>query len=148
MTIPARARYDGYRFPAEIIGHAVWLYFRLRLASAWWRSCWPSAASSSATKRYDNGRASSASSSLTRSVGAFPEWPINGTSMRWFGHRPDLPFCHKKRETMILMRSAGATLALALLAALSPFVGSNAAANQCTQAIPGKFLRSYNMVIR
>ena len=29
MTTPARARYAGYRFPAEIIGHAVWLYFRL-----------------------------------------------------------------------------------------------------------------------
>jgi hypothetical protein len=28
MTIPTRARYAGYRFPAEIIGHAVWLYFR------------------------------------------------------------------------------------------------------------------------
>jgi putative transposase len=26
MTTPARARYAGYRFPAEIIGHAVWLY--------------------------------------------------------------------------------------------------------------------------
>jgi putative transposase len=31
MTIPARARYGGYRFPAEIIGHAVWLYFRFPL---------------------------------------------------------------------------------------------------------------------
>ena len=28
MTTPARACYTGYRFPAEIIGHAVWLYFR------------------------------------------------------------------------------------------------------------------------
>jgi transposase-like protein len=28
MRTPARARYGGYRFPAEIIGHAVWLYFR------------------------------------------------------------------------------------------------------------------------
>jgi hypothetical protein len=28
---PARARYAGYRFPAEIIGHAVWLYFRFPL---------------------------------------------------------------------------------------------------------------------
>ena len=26
MMTPARARYTGYRFPAEIIGHAVWLY--------------------------------------------------------------------------------------------------------------------------
>ena len=31
MTIPARARYSGYRFPAEIISHAVWLYFRFPL---------------------------------------------------------------------------------------------------------------------
>jgi len=31
MTTRARARYAGYRFPAEIIGHAVWLYFRFPL---------------------------------------------------------------------------------------------------------------------
>ena len=31
MTTPARARYTGYRFRAEIIGHAVWLYFRFPL---------------------------------------------------------------------------------------------------------------------
>jgi len=31
MTTLARARYTGYRFPAEIIGHAVWLYFRFPL---------------------------------------------------------------------------------------------------------------------
>src|SRR6185312_13260815 len=31
MTTAARARYAGYRFPAEIIGHAVWLYFRFPL---------------------------------------------------------------------------------------------------------------------
>src|SRR5262245_40616653 len=31
MTTPARARYAGYRFPAEIIGHAAWLYFRFPL---------------------------------------------------------------------------------------------------------------------
>jgi putative transposase len=31
MTTLARARYGGYRFPAEIIGHAVWLYFRFPL---------------------------------------------------------------------------------------------------------------------
>ena len=27
MTTPACPRYAGYRFPAEIISHAVWLYF-------------------------------------------------------------------------------------------------------------------------
>jgi putative transposase len=31
MTTTARARYKGHRFPAEIIGHAVWLYFRFPL---------------------------------------------------------------------------------------------------------------------
>ena len=31
MTRPSRARYAGYRFPAEIISHAVWLYFRFPL---------------------------------------------------------------------------------------------------------------------
>jgi len=31
MTIPARARYSGYRVPAEIISHAVSLYFRFPL---------------------------------------------------------------------------------------------------------------------
>jgi len=30
MTTPARALHR-YRFPAEIIGHAVWLYFRFPL---------------------------------------------------------------------------------------------------------------------
>ena len=32
MRTSARTRYAGYRFPAEIIGHAVWLYFRFPLA--------------------------------------------------------------------------------------------------------------------
>ena len=31
MTTPARACYAGYRFPAEIIGYSVWLYFRFPL---------------------------------------------------------------------------------------------------------------------
>src|SRR3954452_6115373 len=32
MRTSARTRYAGYRFPAEIIGHAVWLYFRFPLS--------------------------------------------------------------------------------------------------------------------
>jgi hypothetical protein len=28
MRTSVRTRYAGYRFPAEIIGHGVWLYFR------------------------------------------------------------------------------------------------------------------------
>ena len=31
MTTVARTRYKGHRFPAEIVGHAVWLYFRFPL---------------------------------------------------------------------------------------------------------------------
>jgi putative transposase len=31
MRTSARTRYAGYRFPAEIIGHGVWLYFRFPL---------------------------------------------------------------------------------------------------------------------
>jgi len=31
MRTSARTRYAGYRFPAEIIGHIVWLYFRFPL---------------------------------------------------------------------------------------------------------------------
>ena len=32
MTTPAWPSYAGYRFPAEIISHAVWLYFRFPLS--------------------------------------------------------------------------------------------------------------------
>jgi len=31
MTPPIRSRYAGHRFPAEVIGHAIWLYFRFPL---------------------------------------------------------------------------------------------------------------------
>ena len=32
MTTPAPPSYAGHRFPAEIISHAVWLYFRFPLS--------------------------------------------------------------------------------------------------------------------
>ena len=32
MTIPAFPSYAGHRFPAEVISHAVWLYFRFSLS--------------------------------------------------------------------------------------------------------------------
>ncbi len=39
MTTPACSSYAGYRFPAQIISHAVWLYFRfplsLRMVDEW-----------------------------------------------------------------------------------------------------------------
>ncbi len=38
MTTPACPSYAGYRFPAEVIGHAVWLYFCFPLGSGRGRS--------------------------------------------------------------------------------------------------------------
>ncbi len=32
MTTPTCPSYAGYRFPAEVISHAVWLYFRFPLS--------------------------------------------------------------------------------------------------------------------
>jgi putative transposase len=32
MTTPALPSYAGHRFPAEVISHAVWLYFRFPLS--------------------------------------------------------------------------------------------------------------------
>ncbi len=32
MTTPAAPSYAGYRFPAEVISHAVWLYVRFPLS--------------------------------------------------------------------------------------------------------------------
>ena len=32
MTTPVRPSYAGYRFPAAVISHAVWLYFRFPLS--------------------------------------------------------------------------------------------------------------------
>ena len=32
MTTPGCPSYAGYRFPAEIVSHAVWLYFRFPLS--------------------------------------------------------------------------------------------------------------------
>ena len=32
MATPCSPSYAGYRFPAEVIGHAVWLYFRFPLS--------------------------------------------------------------------------------------------------------------------
>jgi hypothetical protein len=88
MTIPARARYGGYRFPAEIIGHAVWLYFRFPLGLRMVEELLATRGIISATKLYGNGRSNSASSSPTRSVVVFLEWAINGTWMRSCSRSP------------------------------------------------------------
>jgi hypothetical protein len=45
MTMRLDPRYAGYRYPAEIIATAVWLYFPFRSACGWLRTCWRRAAS-------------------------------------------------------------------------------------------------------
>ena len=54
MTSPA-PRYHGYRFPSEIISHAVWLYHRFGLSFAMSRICLLSAGSPSPTRRSGSG---------------------------------------------------------------------------------------------
>ena len=72
MRTSARARYSGYRFPAEIIGHSVWLYFRFPLGLRMVEELLAARGIVVSHETSDNGRASSVSLSLTRSVGAFP----------------------------------------------------------------------------
>ena len=60
MTAPAPPSYAGYRFPAEIISHAVWLYFRFPLSLRHVDEILAALASRSATRRCGNGRSSSA----------------------------------------------------------------------------------------
>ena len=79
MRTSARTRYAGYRFPAEIIGHAVWLYFRFPLGLRMVEELLAARGIIvSHEKPSDNGRASSASSLPTRSVAAFPGLATNG----------------------------------------------------------------------
>ncbi len=56
MTTPACPSYAGYRFPAEIISHAVWLYFRFPLSLRMVDELLARAASSSATRPCASGR--------------------------------------------------------------------------------------------
>jgi putative transposase len=82
MTTPARARYAGYRFPAEIIGHAVWLYFRFPLGLRMVEELLAARGIVVSHKPSDNGRASSVVISPTKSAAAFPGSATNGISMR------------------------------------------------------------------
>jgi hypothetical protein len=79
MTTPARARYAGYRFPAEIISHAVWLYFRFPLGLRMVEELLAARGIIvSHTKPSGSGRSNSASRSPTRSVVACRGLATNG----------------------------------------------------------------------
>ncbi len=49
--------YKGFRFPSEIISHAVWLYLRFSLSFRDVEEIWRNAGSSSLMKRCGNGAA-------------------------------------------------------------------------------------------
>ena len=78
MTTAARVRYKGHRFPAEIIGHAVWLYFRFPLGLRMVEELLAARGIIVSHETGGSGRASSASASPIRSVVAFLEWATSG----------------------------------------------------------------------
>ena len=82
MTTPACPSYAGYRFPAEIISHGVWLYFRFPLSLRMVDELLAARGIIVATRPCANGRASSARASRTRSGAGCPRPETNGTSTR------------------------------------------------------------------
>ena len=78
MTTPARARYTGYRFPAEIIGHAVWLYFRFPLGLRMVEELLAARGIIVSHETVGQWGKNSASSSPTGSAAAFPVSATNG----------------------------------------------------------------------
>jgi hypothetical protein len=56
MITPALPSYAGYRFPAEIISFAVWLYPAFRSVCAMSMRASPPVALTSAMRRYGSGR--------------------------------------------------------------------------------------------
>jgi hypothetical protein len=78
MTTPARARYAGYRFPAEIISHGVWLYFRFPLGSRMVEELLAARGIIVSHEPCGSGRSNSASSLPTRSVVACRGLATNG----------------------------------------------------------------------
>jgi hypothetical protein len=78
MMTPARAGYAGYRFPAEIISHAVWLYFRFPLGLRMVEELLAARGIIAATKPCGSGRSNSASHLPTRYVVACRGLATNG----------------------------------------------------------------------
>src|SRR5580704_6642012 len=82
MTTPARTRYAGYRFPAEIIGHGVWLYFRFPLGLRMVEELLAARGIIVSHETVRQWARKFGQQLPTRSVVAFLEWAINGISTR------------------------------------------------------------------
>jgi hypothetical protein len=78
MTAPVRTRYAGDRFPAEIIGHAVWLYFRFPLGLRMVEELLAARGIIVNHKPCGSGQGNSVSCSPTRSVVAYRASATNG----------------------------------------------------------------------
>lgn len=76
--------YAGYRFPAEIISHAVWIYFRFSPDTEMWKSFWLSVGLSRPMRRSASAVRSSASSMRTSCANIGQRPVTNGILMRCF----------------------------------------------------------------
>ena len=76
--------YSGFRYPAEIISHAVWLYFRFSLSFRDVEELLASRASSFPTRPFASGRLNSASCMPMRYAASNQSAVTSGISTRWY----------------------------------------------------------------
>ena len=76
------ARYKGYRYPIEVIGHAVWLYHRFALSLRDVEELMLARGVVVSTRRSGPGVRSSGRTTLPSYVGGDPASATNGTSTR------------------------------------------------------------------
>jgi len=88
MTTPTRSRYTGHRFPPEVIGHAVWLYFRFPLGLRMVEEMLAARGIVVSHETVRHGPASSARRSRTGSDDACPGPATSGT---WTRSSPPSP---------------------------------------------------------
>ncbi len=83
MSLPAaRSPYAGYRFPAEVISQAIWLYFRFPLSFRMAEEMLAARGIIISHGQFGGERSSSARTSRTGSAGAYPALATSGTLMR------------------------------------------------------------------
>ena len=82
VVVAIAARYKGYRYPIEVIGHAVWLYHRFALSLRDVEELMLAPVSWSPTRRSGPGVRSSARTTPPGCVGGDPVPATSGTSTR------------------------------------------------------------------
>jgi hypothetical protein len=81
-SVASAAKYKGYRYPIEVIGHVVWLYHRFALSLRDVEECCLPAVWWSATRRSGPGLPRSDRTTPTSCVGGEPAPATSGTSTR------------------------------------------------------------------